>query len=91
MPAAANNGPLSLLTDLATLATNRRFPKMQFFCRYHYEESRSGFLQRFLCDVTHCQKHYKYTAVVFDGERVWSANDLRDHLDFRLQCELESW
>ncbi|GBN54714.1 hypothetical protein AVEN_243484-1, partial [Araneus ventricosus] len=31
---------------------------------------RSGFLQRFLCDVTPYQEHYKYSAVGFDGERL---------------------
>ncbi|GBL79603.1 hypothetical protein AVEN_18164-1 [Araneus ventricosus] len=37
-------------------------------------EPKSGFLQRFPCDVTPCQEHYKYSAVGFDGERLWSAN-----------------
>ncbi|GBN81827.1 hypothetical protein AVEN_27759-1, partial [Araneus ventricosus] len=49
-------------------------------------EPRSEFFQRFLCDLTSCQEHYKYTAVGFDRERLWSANPFEEshHLEFRL-------
>ncbi|GBM67291.1 hypothetical protein AVEN_201221-1 [Araneus ventricosus] len=43
-------------------------------------EPRSGFLQRFPCDVVFCQEHYKYTAVGFDGERLGNANAFEESL-----------
>ncbi|GBM25597.1 hypothetical protein AVEN_181713-1 [Araneus ventricosus] len=38
------------------------------------------FLQRFPCDATSSQKHYKYTAAGIDGERLWSANVFEESL-----------
>ncbi|GBO08251.1 hypothetical protein AVEN_47433-1 [Araneus ventricosus] len=55
-------------------------------------EPRSRFLQRFPCDVRSCQEHYKYSAVGFEDERLWSANAFEESLmEIRLLCELESW
>ncbi|GBN55155.1 hypothetical protein AVEN_213937-1 [Araneus ventricosus] len=54
-----------------------------------FEEPRSGFTQRFPCDVTPCQEHYKYTAVGFDGDRLWSANASEESF-WRFVCGV-SW
>ncbi|GBN27113.1 hypothetical protein AVEN_274369-1 [Araneus ventricosus] len=39
---------------------------------------RSGFAQRFPCDVTPRQDDYKYTTVRVNWERLWSANASED-------------
>ncbi|GBM03413.1 hypothetical protein AVEN_265456-1 [Araneus ventricosus] len=44
------------------------------------QEPRSGFLQRFPCDVTPCEEDYKYTAVRIDWERLSSANAFEESL-----------
>ncbi|GBM58843.1 hypothetical protein AVEN_206022-1 [Araneus ventricosus] len=56
-----------------------------------HEEQRFGFLQGFPCDGTLCQEHYKYSAVGFEGDVFGVRTPSRNHLEFRLQCELESW
>ncbi|GBL60600.1 hypothetical protein AVEN_71779-1 [Araneus ventricosus] len=57
------------------LATKRRYSKMLEFSRYLSYQLRSGFLQRFPCDVTLCQKDYKYAAVRIDWERLWQCEE----------------
>ncbi|GBN35437.1 hypothetical protein AVEN_274713-1 [Araneus ventricosus] len=44
-----------------------------------HQEPRSGFLQRFPCDVTPCEERYKYTVVGFDGDVFGVRKPLKNH------------
>ncbi|GBO24087.1 hypothetical protein AVEN_63529-1 [Araneus ventricosus] len=82
------------LTDLKLLILLWKLMTSRYAIKCHpppsiFEETKYGFLQIFPCDVTPCQKHYTYSAVGINGERLRSGNAFEESLR-RFVCSA-SW